>query len=196
MRFREVRVAFVANPRAPQILARRILPHLGWRDLADATVNLRVSPILRRDAEKLLKLRLPELAVGEKVALARRGSRGIVALLCDEADSAVLRAVAGNPRATEADCGRILARADLPTDFLGWLSTASAWSQRRSVRLALVRHPRTPPPDALRLTRSLSRRDIEDLRRDVLAPRLVRLAAERHLAAQGAAPHGIGQRFG
>jgi hypothetical protein len=32
---------------------------------------------------------------------------------------------------------------------------------------------------------ALSRRDVEDLRRDVSAPRLVRVAAERRLAAAG-----------
>ena len=78
MRSREVKLAFVANPRAPQVLARQFLPHLGWRDLAALSVNLRVSPVLRREAEKLLKTRLPELSVGEKVALARRASRRIV----------------------------------------------------------------------------------------------------------------------
>ena len=196
MRPREMKLAFVSNPRAPQVLARQFLPHLGWRDLAELPVNLRISPVLRREAEKLLKTRLPELSLGEKVALARRGSRGIVALLCDEGETMVLRAVAGNPRATEADCARILARSDLPADFLGWLATASSWGQRRSVRLALVRHPRTPPSAALRLTQALSRRDIEELRRDVAAPRLVRVAAERHLAAQGANFGGSRPRFG
>jgi hypothetical protein len=196
MRSREVKVAFVSSPRAPQVLARQVLPHLGWRDLAALPVDLRISPVLRREAEKLLKLRLPELALGEKIALARRGSRGIVALLCDEPESQVLRAVVGNPRATEADCVRILARSDLPAEFLGWLATSSSWGQRRTVRLTLVRHPRTPPSAALQLARALSRKDIEDLQRDVAAPRLVRVAAERHLAAQGAASRGSGPRFG
>ena len=196
MRSREVKLAFVSNPRAPQVLARQFLPHLGWRDLAELPVNLRVSPVLRREAEKLLQTRLPELSLGEKVALARRGSRGILAVLCEEAETVVLRAVAGNPRATEADCARILTRPDLPADFLGWLATTSSWGQRRAVRMALIRHPRTPPSAALRLAQELSRRDMEDLRRDIAAPRLVRVAAERHLAACGATFRGSRPRFG
>jgi hypothetical protein len=196
MRSREVKVAFVSNPRAPQVLARQVLPHLGWRDLSGLAVELRISPILRREAEKLLKIRLPELALGEKIALARRGSRGILGLLADDAEGPVLRAVLGNPRATEADCARILARSDLPATFLGWLATSSSWAQRRGVRLVLVRHPRTPPSAALRLVRALSRKDVLDLWQDVAAPRLVRVAAERHLAAQGVAARGSGPRFG
>jgi hypothetical protein len=196
MRSRQVKLAFVSNPHAPQVLARQFLPHLGWRGLAELPVNLRISPVLRREAEKLLRTRLPELSLGEKVALARRGSRGILAALCDENETAVLRAVAGNPRATEGDCARILERSDLPAEFLGWLATGSSWGQRRVLRLALVRHARTPPASSLRLARELSRRDLEDLRRDVAAPRLVRVAAERHLEAQGATFRGSRPRFG
>ena len=196
MRSREVKLAFVANPRAPQVLARQFLPHLGWRDLAELTVNLGVAPVLRREAEKLLKTRLPELSRGEKVALARRGSRGIVELLREEPDALVLRAVAGNPRATEADFERILARAETPAEFLSWLAEMSSWGQRRAVRLALIRHPRTPGPAALRLTLGLSQRDIETLGRDVSAPRLVRVAAERHIAAMGASFRGPRSRVG
>jgi hypothetical protein len=182
MRSREVKLAFVANPRAPQVLARQFLPHLGWRDLSLIPINLAVSPVVRREAEKLLKIRLPELALGEKVALARRGSRGVLDMLCGETDATVLRAVAGNPRLRESDLARILTRPEVPSEFLGWLADQSSWGQRREVRLALVRHPRTPASTALRLTQSLSPRDLDDLRRDWAAPRLVRVAAERHLA--------------
>lgn len=143
------------------MLARQSLSHLGWRDLAELSVNPSVSPVLRREAEKLLKTRLPELSLGERVALARRCGRGIVDLLRDETDASVLRAVAGNPRATEDDVSRILARSDIPTDFLGWLAETSSWGQRRAVQLALVRHPRTPPSAALRLSRGLARTDAE-----------------------------------
>ena len=194
MRSHEVKLAFVSNPRAPQVLARQVLPHLRWRDLAELSVNQRVSPVLRREAEKLLKVRLPELALGERVALARRGSRGVVEMLRDETDASVLRAVAGNSRATEADFARILARSDVPAAFLSWLADQSSWSQRRAVRLALVRHPRTPPASALHLIRALSPRDIDELQHDFAAPRIVRVAAERHLS--GAAPGGARARIG
>ena len=196
MRARAIQVALVANPRAPQLVARRFLPHLTWRDLAEVAANLRLSPVVRREAEKLLGTRLPELALGEKVALARRGSRGVVDKLRDETDPLVLRALAGNPRTTETDLARVLARMDVPSDFLAWLADRSSWSQRRSVRLALVRHPRTPASSALRLTRELSRTDIDELRRDVAAPRLVRVAAERLLSSAGAGSEGSPPYFG
>lgn len=196
MRSPQAKIAFVSNPRAPQVQARRFLPHLYWRDLAELAANLRISPVLRREAEKLLRTRLPELSLGEKVALARRGSRGIVEMLRHETDGLVLRAVAGNARATEADLASILARTDVPPGFLGWLADQSSWGQRREVRLALVRHPQTPPSSALRLTLAMSPRDTDELRRDLAAPRLVRIAAERRLATAEGDLRGFRPHFG
>lgn len=196
MRSRALRVAFVANPRAPYVLARQQLPHLFWRDLAGLATNLRVSPMLRREAEKLIGTRLPELSTGERVALARQGSRGLVEILREETESSVLRALAGNPRAKESDLVRILARRDVPGDFLGWLADQSPWGARRAVRLGLVRHSRTPSAAALRLTHGLTRRDLDDLRHDAAAPRLVRVAAERQLASDGHVSSGIRPHFG
>ena len=196
MRARKIQVAVVFHPKTPQILARRYLPHLAWRELADVSGNLALSPVLRREAEKLLKTRAPELSLGEKISLARRGSRGIVELLLHETDAMVLHALAGNARATESDLAGILARREVPAGFLGWLADQSSWSQRRNVRLALIRHPQTPPSSSLKLIRGLSRRDIEDLHRDAMAPRLVRVAAERLLAGSHAHSAGSRPQFG
>lgn len=187
MRSKTVKVAFVRNPRAPHVIARQVLPHLFWRDLSELTADLSLSPVLRRDAEKLLSIRLSELSMGERVALARRASRGVVEVLRDETEPMVLRALAGNPRATESDIARVLARADVPAEFLRWLADQSPWSRRGALRSILARHPRTPVSSALRLIRALSLREIDELRRDATAPRVVRVAAERRLATAGSA---------
>ena len=181
MRSREAKRSLVAHPKTPTTLSRRFLPHLFWRELVDVAGNLRVPPVVRRDAERLVRLRLPELTVGERVTLSRVASRGLVALLRDEDDAAVLKALVGNPRVTEGDLLRVLSRPGLPADFLGWLADQSAWSQRAEPRRAIVRHPRTPAPSALRLVAKLSRHQLEELARDETAPRLVHVAAARRL---------------
>lgn len=183
MRSRDVKVAFVGHPQAPVVLARQVLPHLYWRDLAEVASNVRLSPHVRRDAEKILRARVPELSVGERTALARRPSPGIVELLRDDAEAAVLRALAGNPRATEADILRVVARRNAPAGFLGWLATESPWGQRRDVLLGVVRHPRTPRAAALRAMHRVSASDLNELRQDESVPRLVRVAAERRAGA-------------
>jgi len=188
MQARDVRVAFVGHPRAAAVAARQVLPHLFWRDLADVAGNLRLSPLVRRDAERVIARRLPDLAVGERITLARRGSRGLIESLREDPEPLVLRAIAGNPRATEADLLRILQREELPSEFLGWLCDRSTWGQRRALRVRLVRHPRTPVPSALRAMSCLSRRDLQALSDDESAPRLIRVAANR--IATPSAPFG------
>jgi hypothetical protein len=56
--------------------------------------------------------------------------------------------------------------------------------------MALIRHTRTPYAIALRLTQTLGRDDLETVRRDTGVPRLVRVAAERRIAATSDADRG------
>jgi len=196
MRTRDVKKAFVANPAAPVVLARQVLPFLFWGDLADVAANVRLSPTVRRDAEKVLRTRLGELSVGERSALARRPSRGIVAMLADDLDAGVLRALAGNPRTTESDVVRIATRPNAPAAILGWLADQSPWGRRREIMVALVRNAVTPRAAALRLTRHFSPGDLELLCREVSVPRLVRVACERRLAESASAEHAVDARVG
>ena len=185
-RHREVRVALVEHPLTPFVTARMQLPFLFWRDLAAVSANVRLSPVVRRDADAILGRRLPELALGEAITLARVAGRGLVTLLRDEGDPRILRALAGNPRATEADVVRMAVRKDAPPAFLEWVAGSSHWCARRSVRLAVLRHPRTPAPAALRCVAKIPRSDLEILRRDPAVPRLVRVAAERRALSRSA----------
>jgi len=153
----------------------------GWRELAAVASDPKLSPLRRREAQKLLRVRLPGLALGERVALARIASRDLILILGEDGEAAVLRALAGNPRLTEADLTRILARPALAPAVLAWLADESAWSQRGPVRAALVRHARTPPASALRLIASFTTPELLELASDDGAPRLVRVAAARRL---------------
>src|SRR5947199_10415463 len=79
--FYEVRRDLALHPRTPETLAARFVPTLWWRDLVALALDTRLRPALRRTAEVHLNARLPEMAVGEKVALARRASPGILSQL-------------------------------------------------------------------------------------------------------------------
>ena len=190
MRTRDVRTAFVANPLASVVVARQVLPFLFWMDLADVATNLRLSPTLRREAEKVLRARVGELSSGERTTLARRPSRGIVEMLRDQMEPAILQALAGNARTTEADIIRIVSRLDVPSSFLSWLGSQSPWGRRREVMMVLIRHSRTPYPVALRLIQALGPGELDTLRRDESVPRLLRVAAERRAATIPDERHG------
>ncbi len=181
-RLHEVKCGLVRHFNTPPAIARGLARHLYSRDLAEIAEDVRVRPAVRRQAEESLKADVEEMALGEKVSLARRCSGALIGALRDSTEAAVLRALLGNGRFVEADAVRIASGAKTPGDVLRTLAEDPSWGVRRAVRLALLRNPRTPVPSALRLIRGMSRRDLVRLAEDREAPRIVRVGAERRLA--------------
>jgi hypothetical protein len=180
----EVKRALVRHPRSPVPLTRRFLPHLVWLDLAETAADSRLSPVVRRHAEEALKTRLFEMAEGEVVALARRASAGLAAELAGSRSSRVLAALLGNPRLRERDVVRIATGDEAPAETLRGLAHHPEWGARRAVRVALLRNPRTPVAEALRLVAGLAASDLERMVRDDAVPRIVQIGAGRRLAAE------------
>jgi len=178
----EIKRALVRHPRSPLVVSRGFLPYLHWKDLAEACADLRVHPVARRQAERLLGTRVDELSLGEKVTLARRASRGLIRALIDAGEPQVLRGLLGNERTVEADAIRIASGPRATPELLRHLADHPKWGRRRDVRLALLRNRRTPVPVALRLAGGLAPPDLRRLLKDDKVPRIVRVGAERRLA--------------
>ncbi|HEU4402526.1 MAG TPA: hypothetical protein VFT43_10520, partial [Candidatus Polarisedimenticolia bacterium] len=67
----DVKAAIVLHPRTPRAAAMNLVAFLWWRDLARVSDRAALAPSLRRTAERLLAIRVQELALGERIALAR-----------------------------------------------------------------------------------------------------------------------------
>ncbi len=181
----DVKCALARHPNSPTPVAMQFLHHLYWRELVETAGDVRVHPTVRVKAEGLLRVRMDELALGERVALARRASRGLVAALRDRSEAMVLDALLHNPRLVEADVVQIARRETTPGEVLGRIAAHAVWGGRLAVRKALVGNPATPVHAALRIVDRLARRDLVGLRRDPSTPGVVRIRAERRLAARG-----------
>lgn len=179
----EVRIGLVRHPRTPYAVARRFLPHLRWTELAELSGRAGTSPVLRRDAERILLARLPELAVGERITLARRASGALVPALRERGESPVLSALLENPRLTERDASLLAADETTPPPVLARLARHPSWGLRPSVRRALLRNRATPAPAALRLVGALGRRELVRIAADDASAPLVRIAARRRIEA-------------
>ena len=177
----EVRRLLVQHPQVPTALARSMLSNLFWKDLLDVSVNLRVNPVIRRQAERMLQLRVEDLTLGEKIALARRAPRAVITGLIHSDEPRLLRSVLGNPTLIEQDAVNIAGAGRSGGDVLTHLAEHPRWGVRRSVRQALIRNPRTPVAVSLRLIGGLPRRDLKELIRDAGVPKIVRVGAERRL---------------
>lgn len=181
LRAYEVKRALVAHPNAPPAVARTYVHHLYWRDLAEVAADLRLHPALRRRAEELLGVRLGELAVGERIALARRVVRGLVAPLAALGEPRVLAALLANPRLVEGDVAHMARGAETPGEVLREIAEHPRWGERLAVRRALLENPRTPVHAALRILDRLPRVDLRRVATHAAIPRVVRLGAARRL---------------
>ncbi|HWZ85129.1 MAG TPA: hypothetical protein VN032_02945 [Thermoanaerobaculia bacterium] len=110
-KFHAVRRALAAHPRTPRGDALSLVATLFWRDLAWLSADVRVHPAIRRAADLDLLRRLPDMAVAERVDLARVVGRGALLSLRLDPDARVLAAVLENRFVIEADVIQVAASA-------------------------------------------------------------------------------------
>lgn len=171
----------VLSPRAPRALSLRVVAALGWRDLADVALTLRVSAAVRSRAETLLRDGLPDMRLGDRVTFARLATPALLPLLLADAEARVIESALANPRLREGDLANALRRDDAPLLLLQAAAGSARWSSCYSVRLALVLQPRAPLSLALAQVSSLVPRDLRRVVAETTLRPLLRLAAERVL---------------
>ena len=176
-----VQFAIVNCPKAPFVLALRMLQLLYWNDLMKTASNLRLSPRLRRSAENHLRDKLSELTLGERMTVARTGPRAVISLLRSDPEARVIAALLRNPHLIEDDVVRIVNDEFTEPEILAAIGADYKWSHLYPIRLALVRNQRTPLPLALSMLSKLRRKDLEPLILTPSTPELVRRAATRIL---------------
>lgn len=180
----EVKAAIVLHPRTPRPLAMGLVQFLWWRDLARVADQASLAPSLRRAAETLLGIRIQELALGERVALARIATRGVISILRRAHDPMIIRALLLNPRLVEEDALVIASGKGTPPSVLQALAEDARLARRPSLQKALVQNPMTPPAAALHLLHSLSTQALRDLAHVPHVTTLVKVAALRIVEAR------------
>jgi hypothetical protein len=181
-KYHAVRRALAGHPRTPRREALSLVSTLYWRDLANLSADSRVHPEVRRAADRDLLRRLPEMALAERVDLAKGVGRGTLALLRLDPDPRVLSAVLDNRFATEPDVVQAAARPEATAEVLAVIATHPRWSLRPGVRGTLLRNPNLPGPLALGLLTRASRDDLEGLLAAPGVSKFLRRCAQRVLA--------------
>lgn len=139
-----------------------LLATLPWTSLLSLAQSPRTPPVVRRQAERKLLSQLVSMALGEKIALARRAHREIFRVLIGTGDGQVLSALLNNPRLVENDILVILNTTEPPPEFFGELASHSKWGPYIRIRRALITCSYTPLPLALSVLVQLS---VTELRR-------------------------------
>lgn len=173
-----VKLGLVNHPSTPSGVGLHLVGFLFWRDLARVTDNFRLPPPLRRAAENLLKERVQDLALGERMALARIAGRALIMVLRNEPSDMVIGALLTNSRLTEEDL-LLLCNSSTSPKVLTLVGQSERWRSRLQVRLALARNRRTPVALAVSLLPGLREEDLKDLCQLRELPQALRAAATR-----------------
>lgn len=177
-----VRRALAAHPRTPRQAALSLVSTLYWRDLARLSADARVHPEVRRAADRDLSRRVPEMALSEKMDLARLSGRGTLLVLRFDPDVRVLLSVMDNRFTTEPDLVTVAARAQTPSGVLEALASHPRWGSRPALRSALLQNPRLPVAVALGLLPRANAADLSGLLGSAGISPLIKACAERVLA--------------
>src|SRR6266705_585436 len=142
----DVLLALLDNPALDEtqlclLLERKDLP---GEILVQVAILPGISGELKRNAEEPLIARLPQLPLGQKIPLARRGPARVAGALLAEGQAQVISVVLDNPYMTEAQILKVLSREKLPAPVIPAIVRHRKWSISYNVRLALVRHAAAP----------------------------------------------------
>lgn len=167
----------VAHPRVSIHGALRFVPGLYWRDLVRVGSDTRIHPRVRRAADIQLAHRLPGLAVGERMAIARRAGTTVLNRLRHDPDPRVMEALLENPRLTEGQLAPVVSSPATRPSVLALIARNRRWGRRYALKVGLCRNPTTPVPTALELVATLKKVDLRAVASDLrLAPALRRRA--------------------
>jgi hypothetical protein len=158
-----VKKALVLHPHTPRLVSLRMLRDLYLMDLVQLTLAPGALAELKRNAEEQLIARLPQLPLGQKITLARRGPGRVAGALLGEGHEQVLGVVLDNANLSEAHVLKALSRAKVAPRVVEAVSKHAKWSHSYNVRLALVRQPATTLSTVLAYLPELTVSDLKEL---------------------------------
>jgi hypothetical protein len=191
-----VRLRLARHPRTPKRFALSAIRQLFLFDLVRLSLLPSAPADIRRVAEEVILTRVPHLAIGEKLTLARRGPSRVAGAILAEGHPQALKLALGNAFLTESQVLKVLAKAGVPERVVVAIAYHPKWSCQYNVRIALVRHPHTPSAALQAFLPQLTLGDLKQIARlEGLAPHLKKLlrdelarrAGDREAAAGGSA---------
>ena len=122
-----------------------------------------------------------ELKVAEKIKIAMTGDREWRKILIKDPNKMVHGAVLRNGRITEAEVIMVARNKSASDEMVRLILLNRDWMKNYEVRKALVTHPKTPLPRALRFLGDLTLRDLKELMRNRNVPSAIASTARREV---------------
>lgn len=104
-----------------------------------------------------------EMAVAEKIKMAMTGDKEWRTLFLKDANKLVSSAALKNPRITEGEVLTVAKNKSSSDELIRLITLNREWLKNYEIKRALVYHPRTPLPKALRFMNTLGEKDIKNI---------------------------------
>jgi hypothetical protein len=158
-----VRLRLARHPRTPRRFAMALLRQLYLYDLVRLSLLPSTPAEIRRVAEELMITRVPQIPIGQKLTLARRGPARVVAALLAEGHPQAIKLALANAFLTESQILKVLSTPGVPERAVAAIAQHPCWAVQYNVRVALLRNQHTPIPVILASLPNLTLRDLKDL---------------------------------
>ncbi len=165
-----VKVALVSHPNTPRTFSLALLRHLYLQDLVQVALTPGAPGDLRRVAEDAVINRLPGLALGERISLARRATGRVAGALLGDREIRVVEAALSSPQLTDELVVKALGMESIKVEAVERIGCHQRWSHAYSVRLALLRQPLTSLGRVLVLAPLVKRNDLMEIAGDPRMP--------------------------
>jgi len=104
-----------------------------------------------------------EMGISEKIKMALTGDKEWRNIFIKDANKLVSSAVLKNPRVTEGEVLMIAKNKSSSEELIRLITLEREWVKQYEIKRALVLHPRTPLPKALRYMGFLTEKDLKNL---------------------------------
>jgi hypothetical protein len=160
-----IRFRLAKHPRTPERVALAVVRQFHLFDLVRLSLMPSAPAAIRRVSDELILSRLPQLPLGEKLALARRGPSRVAGAILAEGHTQATKLVLANPYLTESQILKVLANASTPESVVVAIAQHAKWPSRYNVGMALARHSQTPAASVLALLPDITLRDLKGISR-------------------------------
>jgi hypothetical protein len=139
LKLRKVKLALASHPHAPRQFSLPLIRQFYSFDLMKIALTPGVPADVKVAADDLLVSRLKTITLGERLALARRGSSRLAGAMLLDGDARVMQIALENGRLTEVFVVQAVLRPEAKPPLVQAVSHHNKWSYRREVRIALLR---------------------------------------------------------
>jgi hypothetical protein len=139
LRLRKVKLALASHPHAPRQVSVPLIRQFYTFDLMKIALTPSVPADVKVAADDLLISRLKTVTLGERLALARRGSSRLAGAMLLDGDARVMQIALESSRLTEIFVIQAVLRPEAKAALVQAVAHHPKWSYRREVRIALLR---------------------------------------------------------